>query len=136
MVSRTIWTEKGCKMQRERLQNYVGNGAPVTPTFPAAEMERRITAIRLSMAEAQIDAALFTSYHNINYYSDFLYCYFGRRYGLVVDHQQMTSISAGIDGGQPWRRTYGGRNITYTDWQKDNWFHAVRQVIAGVSRGS
>ena len=134
MVSRTIWTEKGCKMQRERLQNYVGNGAPVTPTFPAAEMERRITAIRLSMAEAQIDAALFTSYHNINYYSDFLYCYFGRRYGLVVDHQQMTSISAGIDGGQPWRRTYGGRNITYTDWQKDNWFHAVRQVIAGVKR--
>jgi creatinase len=121
-------------MQRERLQNYVGNGTPVTPTFPAAEMERRLAAIRARMAEGQIDAALFTSYHNINYYSDFLYCYFGRRYGLVVDHEKMTSISAGIDGGQPWRRTYGGRNMTYTDWQKDNWFHAVRQVIPGVRR--
>jgi creatinase len=121
-------------MQRERLQNYVGNGTPVTPTFPAAEMERRLTAIRTQMAAAQIDAALFTSYHNINYYSDFLYCYFGRRYGLVVDHSQMTSISAGIDGGQPWRRTFGGKNMTYTDWQKDNWFHAVRQVIPGVKR--
>ena len=121
-------------MQRERLQNYTGNGVPVAPTFPAYEMERRLGAIRQSMAAASIDAALFTSYHNINYYSDFLYCYFGRRYGLVVDHQQMTSISACIDGGQPWRRTYGGRNITYTDWQKDNWFHAVRQVITGVKR--
>jgi creatinase len=121
-------------MQRERLQDYVGNGVPVTPTFPAAEMERRLAAIRARMAEAQIDAALFTSYHNINYYSDFLYCSFGRRYGLVVDHAQMTSISAGIDGGQPWRRTHGGRNITYTDWQKDNWFHAIRQVIPGVKR--
>jgi creatinase len=46
----------------------------------------------------------------------------------------MTSISAGIDGGQPWRRTFGGKNMTYTDWQKDNWFHAVRQVIPGVKR--
>ena len=121
-------------MQRERLQSYVGNGAPVTPTFPATEMERRLSAIRARMAEAQIDAALFTSYHNINYYSDFLYCSFGRRYGLVIDHDRMTSISAGIDGGQPWRRTFGGRNITYTDWQKDNWFHAVAQVIPGVRR--
>ncbi len=24
--------------------------------------------------------------------------------------------------------------MTYTDWQKDNWFHAVRQVIPGVRR--
>ena len=33
-----------------------------------------------------IDAVLFTSYHNINFYSDFLYCSFGRFYGLAVTH--------------------------------------------------
>lgn len=121
-------------MERERFQDYTGNGEPVKPTFSRSEMQRRVDAIRGHMAKAGIDAALFTSYHNINYYSDFLYCYFGRRYGLVVTHDDLTSISAGIDGGQPWRRTFGGRNLTYTDWQKDNYFHAVRRLTPGVKR--
>ncbi|MBS3025308.1 aminopeptidase P family protein [Acidiphilium multivorum] len=120
-------------MERDRLQSFVNNGQKVQPTFSAEEMTRRLAAIRTHMAASQIDAALFTSYHNICYYSDFLYCYFGRRYGLLVDHNQSTSISAGIDGGQPWRRTFGG-NVTYTDWQKDNYFHAVRQLVNGVKR--
>ena len=121
-------------MQRERLQNYVGNGTPVAPTFSAPEMQRRLDAIRKVMADKGIDAALFTSYHCINYYADFLFCQFGRRYGFLVDHNVATSISAGIDGGQPWRRTFGGKNVTYTDWQKDNYFHAIRQLTAGVKR--
>lgn len=121
-------------MNRERLQNYVGNGEQVKPTFSAKEMQRRQDNIRKYMTEAKIDAALFTSYHNICYYSDFMFCYFGRRYGLVVDHKGCTSISAGIDGGQPWRRTFGGKNVTYTDWQKDNYFHAVRGLTKGVKR--
>jgi creatinase len=120
-------------MQRERLQNYVGNGEKAKPSFSAAEMQRRQDAIRAHMAEAGVDAALFTSYHNINYYADFLYCQFGRRYGLVIDQDSATTISAGIDGGQPWRRTFGG-NVTYTDWQKDNFFHAVRQLIGRAQR--
>lgn len=120
-------------MERERFQDYTGNGARVKPTFSAAEMERRQDAIRAHMAEAGIDAALFTSYHNINYYADFLYCQFGRRYGFVVTHDGATSVSAGIDGGQPWRRTFGG-NVTYTDWSRDNYFHAVRQLVGGAKR--
>lgn len=120
-------------IERERLLNFVNNGEKVQSTFSAQEMTRRLTAIRSHMAANHIDAALFTSYHNICYYSDFLYCYFGRRYGLLVDHNQSTSISAGIDGGQPWRRTFGD-NVTYTDWQKDNYFHAVRQLVGGVKR--
>ncbi|WP_282026491.1 aminopeptidase P family protein [Limimaricola cinnabarinus] len=120
-------------MQRERLQNYVGNGEKAKPTFSASEMQRRQDAIRAHMAEAGVDAALFTSYHNINYYADFIYCQFGRRYGLVIDHDSATTISAGIDGGQPWRRSFG-HNITYTDWQKDNFFHAVRQVAGKAKR--
>ena len=118
---------------RERLQDFTANGPKVVPTFPAAEMQRRLDAIRAHMAGAGIDAALFTSYHNINYHSDFLYCSFGRRYGLVVTADAATSISAGIDGGQPARRSFGG-NLTYTDWRRDNWFHAVRQLTGGVRR--
>lgn len=102
-------------------------------TFSAAEMKRRHTAIRGYMAENGIDAALLTSYHCVNYYSDFLYCQFGRRYGLVIDQDKVTSISAGIDGGQPWRRT-AGENIVYTDWRKDNYFQAVRGLTGNVKR--
>ena len=120
-------------LERERLQDFTRNGPKVTPTFSVAEMQRRLDAIRGHMAKAGIDAALFTSYHCINYYSDFLFCYFGRRYGLVVTHDASTSISAGIDGGQPARRTFGG-NVTYTDWQKDNYFHAIRTLTGGVKR--
>ncbi|WP_323716391.1 aminopeptidase P family protein [Paracoccus aminovorans] len=120
--------------ERERLQDYVGNGQKAQGTFSDAEMQRRLDDIRKYMAANKIDAALFTSYHNINYYADFMFCQFGRRYGFFVDHQHATSISAGIDGGQPWRRTFGGKNLTYTDWQKDNYFHAVRQIIGGAKR--
>lgn len=119
--------------ERERLQSYVGNGQKARPTFSDAEMGRRQNAIRAWLAEHEVDAALFTSYHNINYLSDFLYCQFGRRYGLVIDHQGATTISAGIDGGQPWRRSFGA-NITYTDWQRDNYFHALRQLVGQARR--
>jgi creatinase len=120
-------------MIRERLVDYTGNGERVKPTFSAGEMKRRQDEIRKYMAANNIDAALFSSYHNICYLSDFMYCYFGRRYGLVIDQKGATSISAGIDGGQPWRRTFGN-NVTYTDWQKDNYFHAVRGLTKGVKR--
>ncbi len=80
------------------------------------------------MATAEIDAVLFTSYHNIDYYADFLFCQFGRNYGLAVSQDRVTSISANIDGGQPWRRTVGD-NLVYTDWQRDNYFRAVQRLI-------
>ena len=37
------------------------------------------------------------------------------------------TISAGIDAGQPWRRSFCD-NITYTDWQRDNFWRAVASV--------
>ncbi len=76
---------------------------------------------------------MFTSYHNICYLSDFLYCYFGRKYGLVVTQDKATSVTAAIDGGQPARRTFGD-NVTYTDWSKDNYFIALKGLIKGVKR--
>ena len=120
-------------MLRDRMVDFSANGERVNPTFSKAEMLRRQSAIRAHMAAEKIDTALFTSYHNICYLADFLYCSFGRRYGLVIDHTSATSISAGIDGGQPWRRTIGN-NVTYTDWQKDNYFHALRGLTKNVKR--
>lgn len=106
----------------------IHNGKPVTHTFSDGEYARRIAALRKVMEAEQIDAILFTSIHNINYYSDFLYCSFGRPYGLAVVGPKVVSISANIDGGQPWRRTVGD-NIVYSDWRRDNFFRAVREVI-------
>ncbi len=104
------------------------NGAPAIPTFSDAEMDRRLNMLRTLLVELDLDAVLFTSYHNINYYADFLYCSFGRNYGLVVTPTDQVSITANIDYGLGHRRTYGD-NIVYTDWQRDNYFRAVREVI-------
>ena len=104
------------------------NGGKAKPTFSKNEMVRRLKNVRAHMATDNIDAILFTSIHNINYHGGFLYCSFGRPYGLVVTQANMTSISANIDGGQPWRRTFGD-NIVYTDWQKDSYLRAVQKLI-------
>ncbi len=105
------------------------NGDKIQPTFSADEMEGRLDKLRREMAQQGVDVALFTSHHNINYYADFLYCAFGRPYGLVVDGDSHTVISANLDAGQPWRRIRG-ENLVYTDWQHDNYFRAVRKLIA------
>ena len=106
----------------------IRNGERVPGTFSDAEMERRQAALRAYMSSARIDAALFTSYHNIQYYADFLHCRFGRHYGLVVTGGRATTISAAIDGGQPWRRTFGD-NLVYTDWHRGNFLQAVQELI-------
>ena len=85
------------------------------------------------MTVKNIDAVVLTSYQNINYYTGFLYCQFGRRYGTVITPDQCVTISAGIDGGQPWRRS-AYDNLTYTDWHHGNFFYAVKHVL-GSSLG-
>ena len=109
------------------------NGEKEYSPFSDEEMSRRQNDVRTWMAEEDVDACLFTSYHCINYYSGWLYCYFGRKYAMVIDHKTATTVSAGIDGGQPWRRSFGN-NVTYSDWRKDNYFRAVRQLTKGVKR--
>lgn len=110
------------------------NGEKSWRPFSDAEMQRRQRLVRAHMADQKIDACLFTSYHNICYFSSFLYCYFGRRYGLVLSPDSATTITAAIDGGQPWRRGFADDNVTYTDWRKDNFFYAVQQKTKGVRR--
>lgn len=109
------------------------NGEKDYSPFSDREMARRQNDIRGWMAKNDVDAVLFTSYHCINYYSGWLYCYFGRKYGMVIDQNNATTISAGIDGGQPWRRSYGN-NVTYTDWRRDNFYRAVQSLTKGAKR--
>ena len=59
----------------------IENGPKAEPTFSATEMSRRLERLRAHMAREEIDAVLFTSFHNINYFTDFMYCAFGRAYG-------------------------------------------------------
>ena len=111
----------------------IENGRKVQGTFSADEMNRRLLALRGHMAAEAVDAVLFTSIHNVNYFSDFLYCAFGRPYGLVVTQDEATTISANIDGGQPWRRSFGA-NLVYTDWQRDNFFRGVQDLLSHHGR--
>ena len=99
-------------MNMPRLHDYRENGNRAPQMFSASEMDRRLESVRGSLRSLDVEVALFTSYQNICWLSGFLYCRFGRRYGLVVDHENSTSIGAGIDGGQPWRRTHGDSMIT------------------------
>ena len=108
------------------------NGEKATLPFAEIEYEARLKDLRQRMDDAGCAVAVFTSMHNIAYYSGFLYCAFGRPYGLVVTETDCVTISAGIDAGQPWRRCHGD-NITYTDWQRDNFWRAVVSV-AGENR--
>ena len=103
------------------------NGEKAPLQFAVAEYEARIAHLRSIMSELGVEAAVFTSMHNISYYSGFTYCSFGRPYGLVVTADQAVTISAGIDAGQPWRRSFCD-NITYTDWQRDNFWRAILSV--------
>jgi creatinase len=108
------------------------NGEKAPLPFTDAEFEARIKGLRGIMSGKGIDAAVLTSMHSIAYYTGFLYCSFGRPYGLVVTAKETVTVSAGIDSGQPWRRGYGD-NITYTDWVRDNYWRAITSV-AGEGR--
>ena len=113
--------------QMQRLMQ-IKNGAKAWSPFSDDEMDRRQNYMRAYMAENTIDAVIFTSYHCINYYAGFLYCSFGRKYACVIDSENTTTLSAGIDGGQPARMTHG-ENVTYTDWRRDNFFHGLQEII-------
>jgi creatinase len=104
------------------------NGTKGALPFADAEYEARLEGLRDLMELHGLDAVVLTSIHNVAYYSGFLYCAFGRPYACVVTPDQCVTVSAGIDAGQPWRRSFGD-NITYTDWQRDNFWRVVAGVV-------
>ncbi|AZB56429.1 M24 family metallopeptidase [Cereibacter sphaeroides] len=112
----------------ERPENYrFHNGEKAALPFPPEEYEARLEGLRDLMELHSLDAVVLTSMHNVAYYSGFLYLSFGRPYACVVTPTDCVTVSAGIDAGQPWRRSVDD-NITYTDWQRDNFWRTVAQV--------
>jgi creatinase len=104
------------------------NGTKANLPFAPEEYDDRVAGLRDIMELHGLDAIVLTSMHNVAYYSGFLYCSFGRPYACVVTARECVTVSAGIDAGQPWRRSHGD-NITYTDWQRDNFWRVVAGVV-------
>jgi creatinase len=111
----------------DRPQHYRFHQGTKTLPFSDCEYEARLTRLRADMAAAGVQACVLTSMHNVAYYSGFLYCAFGRPYAVVVTSTENVTFSAGIDAAQPWRRGYGD-NITYTDWERNNYWRAILSV--------
>ena len=109
------------------------NGEKAPLPFAGAEYEARLAGLRAILQAHGLDAAVLTSMHNVAYYSGFLYCSFGRPYGLVVTADTSVVIGAGIDAGQPWRRCHGDA-LTYTDWTRDNFWRAAVHVTGPGKR--
>ena len=119
---------------RARPQSFTVPIAAKAPLpFSAAEYERRLANLRAILAAHDLDAAVLTSMHNIAYHCGFLYCSFGRPYACVVTADRCTTVSANIDGAQPARRSFGD-NLVYTDWQRDNFWRAVRDLLGNAKR--
>lgn len=109
------------------------NGEKAKLPFSKSEYDNRLSALRKVMADRQVEAIVFTSMHNIAYYSGFLYCAFGRPYGCVVTQERCVTVSANIDLGQPWRRSVD-ENVIYTDWKRDNYIRAVQSITGKAKR--
>jgi creatinase len=108
-----------------------GEKAPLP--FSEPEYATRLAKLRTVMAAKGIPAVLFTSMHNIAYFSGFMYCSFGRSFGCVVTQDACTTVSANIDGCQAWRRSVGD-NVIYTDWRRGNFWRAVAELIGQPGR--
>ena len=106
----------------------IKNGQKVKGTFSPEEMNRRLTSLRRVMGNRNLDAVILTSYHNVNYFSDYLYCAFGRPFALVVTPDRSVTVTANIDGGLGYRRSFG-ENIIYTDWKRDNYYRAINSIL-------
>ena len=124
----TITTENATTVAELERTKVLKNGDKVSLTFSDAEFERRLAGLRRIMAEKDLDAVVLTSYHSIKYYSDFLFTTFGRPYAMVVTKDDNVTVTANIDAGMPWRRSFGD-NIIYTDWRRDNYIFAIQEVL-------
>ena len=114
-------------MARDRILK-IENGKKAPYHFSIKELDSRLTKLREFLSKEGIDSIIFTSIQNIAYFSDYVYTAFGRPYALVVDQKKSTLVTANIDYGQPYRRSYSD-NIVYTDWQKDNFFYGINKLI-------
>ena len=104
------------------------NGEKASLPFSEGEYQNRLQTLQSHMRSESIDVVVLTSMHNVAYFTGFLYCAFGRSYAAVVTQSDITTLSANIDAGQPWRRCFG-ENLVYTDWQRDNFWSALKKLV-------
>jgi len=104
------------------------NGEKVKLPFSNDEYNKRVSKLRSVMDKKNLDMIILTSMHNVAYYTGFIYCSFGRPYGCLVTKNKISTISANIDAGQPWRRSHCN-NLIYTDWKRDNFLRAIVSII-------
>ena len=107
------------------------NGEKPPLQFSQNEYDSRLKGLRKIMSHEGLEAVVLTSMHCISYYTGFTYCSFGRPYACVVTHDRAFTISAGIDGGQPARRS-ATENIIYSDWKRDNFWRAVKSSLGNA----
>ena len=104
------------------------NGEKVKLPFTDKEYNNRLSKLRSVMGKNNLDMVILTSMHNVAYYTGFIYCSFGRPYGCIITQNKISTISANIDSGQPWRRSHCD-NVIYTDWKRDNFLRAIVSII-------
>lgn len=116
-----------------QFEHGANDGPASALTFSKNEFEQRVSTIRTRLEHHHLDAVIFTSMHCVAYYSGFLYCAFGRPYACVVTKDRVVTVSANIDGGQPARRG-AFENVVYTDWQRDNYWRAIKEITGTLKR--
>ena len=99
------------------------NGDRSPTLFSKEEYEKRLSSLRKQMAEAKLDAVVLTSVHNIAYFSNFVYCAFGRPYALVVTPEKNVTITPLVDAGQPWRDNLSLRSYNLSVPNPPLWHH-------------
>ena len=104
------------------------NGEKAKLPFSNEEYNHRVSNLRSVMDKSNLDMIILTSMHNIAYYTGFIYCSFGRPYACIVTVNKISTISANIDAGQPWRRSHC-ENVIFTDWKRDNFLKAIVSII-------
>lgn len=109
------------------------NGPKAALPFSDAEYAGRLERAREILKAEALDAIVLTSIHNIAFISGFLYCAFGRPYACVITPTRVVTVSANIDGGQPNRRSVT-ETLTYTDWNRDNFWRAVESITGTDGR--
>ena len=62
------------------------NGSKSKLPFSNTEYLQRLAKLRATMSDNSLDMIILTSMHNIAYYTGFIYCSFGRPYGLSLIH--------------------------------------------------
>src|SRR5699024_8418669 len=73
-------------------------------------------------------ASVLTSSPNMQFYSARVPSPFGRTDAVVITPEDSVTVTPWVDGGMPWRSTYG-ENTVYSEWEANNFHRAIQRVL-------